>query len=211
MDGQQFKTEQEHFWAGEFGREYITRNTSERYLASNTAMFSRILSRTDRVDSLIELGANIGLNLEALQSLLPKAEMAAVEINETACQQLQQRLPAVAVEQCSILEMEARRTFDLALIKTVLIHVNPDELPGVYDMLAKLSSRYVVIAEYYNPAPVTVEYRGHSQRLFKRDFAGEFLDRHPQFEPVDYGFVWHRDPQFPQDDMTWFLLRRRDQ
>jgi spore coat polysaccharide biosynthesis protein SpsF len=25
---------------------------------------------------------------------------------------------------------------------------------------------------------------------------------------VDYGFAYHRDPAFPQDDITWFLLEK---
>jgi spore coat polysaccharide biosynthesis protein SpsF len=26
---------------------------------------------------------------------------------------------------------------------------------------------------------------------------------------VDYGFAYRRDPNFPQDDITWFLLEKR--
>ena len=59
------------------------------------------------------------------------------------------------------------------------------------------------------PAPVAIPYRGHSDRLFKRDFAGEILDRHPQLQLVDYGFAYRRDPNFPQDDITWFLMEKR--
>ncbi|QVL50178.1 MAG: hypothetical protein KFB96_06875 [Thiocapsa sp.] len=44
--------------------------------------------------------------------------------------------------------------------------------------------------------------------MFKRDFAGEMLDRYPDLELIDYGFIYRRDPVFPQDDMTWFLLQR---
>jgi spore coat polysaccharide biosynthesis protein SpsF len=45
--------------------------------------------------------------------------------------------------------------------------------------------------------------------LFKRDFAGEIMERHPQMQLVDYGFSYRRDPNFPQDDITWFLMERR--
>jgi len=44
--------------------------------------------------------------------------------------------------------------------------------------------------------------------LFKRDFAGEMLDRFKDLELLDYGFVYHRDNNFPQDDLNWFLLRK---
>ena len=100
--------------------------------------------------------------------------------------------------------------FDLVLIKGVLIHINPDYLPQVYETLYQSTGRYLLISEYYNPTPVQVSYRGHSDRLFKRDFCGEFLDHYPDFELIDYGFVYHRDPNFPQDDTTWFLLERNE-
>lgn len=50
-------------------------------------------------------------------------------------------------------------------------------------------------------------YRGHARRLFKRDFAGEMIDRYG-LSLVDYGFVYHRDAVSPQDDVTWFLMER---
>ena len=82
------------------------------------------------------------------------------------------------------------------LIKTVLIHINPDALPEVYERLYKSSKQYICVAEYYNPTPVVVEYRGHTERLFKRDFAGELMDQFPDLKLVDYGFVYHRDNAF---------------
>jgi len=51
-------------------------------------------------------------------------------------------------------------------------------------------------------------YRDHTDRLFKRDFTGEMLDMFSDLELVDYGFVYRRDPIFPQDDITWFLLEK---
>jgi len=68
------------------------------------------------------------------------------------------------------------------------------------------SRRLILVAEYYNPTPVAVPYRGHTDRLFKRDFAGELLDRHPDLNLIDYGFAYRRDPVMPMDDATWFLL-----
>jgi spore coat polysaccharide biosynthesis protein SpsF len=55
---------------------------------------------------------------------------------------------------------------------------------------------------------VEVLYRGHTSKLFKRDFAGEMLDTYPDLSMVDYGFVYSRDNNFPQDDVTWFLLEK---
>ena len=69
--------------------------------------------------------------------------------------------------------------------------------------------RYLLVAEYYNPSPVTIPYRGHENRLFKRDFAGEILEKYPSMTLIDYGFAYRNDPSFPQDDITWFLLEKK--
>ena len=63
--------------------------------------------------------------------------------------------------------------------------------------------------EYYNPVPVQIDYRGHQGKLFKRDFAGEMLERHANFKLLDYGFAYRKDPSFPQDDITWFLMEKK--
>ena len=203
-----FRTKQEEFWAGEFGDEYTARNRGLDWVASNIALFSKILARTDSVRTVLEFGANIGLNLEAIRQLLPAAELSAIEINATAADQLR-RLDYVRVYQASLLDYSPDYQRDFVLVKGVLIHLAPDFLPKVYDLLYRTSSRYICLAEYYNPSPVSVPYRGHQDRLFKRDFAGELLGRFRDVRLIDYGFVYHGDPKFPQDDITWFLLEKQ--
>lgn len=204
-----FKTEQEAFWAGEFGNTYIERNQGDTLLAANLDFFSKALRATRGLQSCIEFGANIGMNLKAIQLLHPTLNASAIEINAAAATQLREVIAADNVHNSSILEFEPSRTYDLTLIKGVLIHINPNELPQVYDKLVASCGRYLMVAEYYNPAPVTIPYRGHADRLFKRDFAGEIMDRHPQLQLLDYGFAYRRDPNFPQDDITWFLMEKK--
>ncbi|OLN24026.1 pseudaminic acid biosynthesis-associated methylase [Domibacillus antri] len=201
----EFKTEQEKFWAEDFGKEYIQRNQNH---SVNIPLFSTILSRTHSVNSVIEFGSNIGLNLKAIRELLPSANLSAIEINPDAVKYLEQ-LGNIEIYNQSILDYTANDQYDFVLIKGVLIHINPDFLKDVYERLYKSSSKYICIAEYYNPTPVEIDYRGHEGKLFKRDFAGEMLDKYPDLELVDYGFVYHRDYNFPQDDTTWFLLKKR--
>lgn len=205
---QQYKTDQEAFWAGTFGTEYIQRNQGDALLASNLDFFAKALRSAGPVASCIEFGANIGMNLKALRLLRPELDCHAIEINADAARLLSEVIPAPNIHQGSILEFQPRRTWDLALIKGVLIHINPSALPQVYDQLVAATGRYLLVAEYYNPAPVAIPYRGHGDRLFKRDFAGEILDQHPEMRLVDYGFAYRRDPVYPQDDITWFLLEK---
>ena len=202
-----FKTEQEIFWAGGFGDDYVSRNKSARLFASNTAFFSKIIPRTTGVKSLLEFGANIGMNLHAIRSLLPDIELSAIEINQYAVSELR-KIDHISIYPQSILDFSPERTWDFILIKGVLIHIDPESLKQVYDLLYRSSGRYICVAEYYNPSPVEVKYRGHSGKLFKRDFAGEMLDQFPGLKLLDYGFTYHRDINFPQDDITWFLMKK---
>ena len=204
-----FKTEQEFFWAGQFGTDYIDRNQGDKLLAANLNFFVKSLSSARGIDSCVEFGANIGMNLRALKLLHPSQEQHGIEINSDAAKQLAQLVGPQNVFEGSILAYQPVRTFDLVLIKGVLIHINPAELATVYDRLYKSTGKYLMVAEYYNPAPVAIPYRGHNDRLFKRDFAGEMLDAYPDLSLVDYGFAYRRDPNFPQDDITWFLMQKR--
>lgn len=207
-----YQTEQENFWSGDFGDQYIERNGNTReFVASAIGLFSRILCRTEGIHSVIEFGPNIGLNLKAIRLLLPHVGVAAVEINHKAVQQLRDDAffeRQIQVYEQSVLEYQPAETYDLALAAGVLIHIHPDALPQVYETLYRSSRKYICISEYYNPAPVEIPYRGHQGKLFKRDFAGEFLDRYPDCKLVDYGFQYHRDQNFPGDDRIWFLLEK---
>ena len=204
-----YKTDQEAFWAGDFGKDYINRNQGDALLASNLDFFSKALRQARGIKNCIEFGANIGMNLKALQLLHPRIDAHAIEINAEAAKQLGAVIPQANIYHNSILDFEPLRQWDLTLIKGVLIHMNPEMLPNVYDKLFATCGRYLLVAEYYNPAPVAITYRGHNDRLFKRDFAGELMDRHPKLQLVDYGFAYRRDPNFPQDDITWFLMEKR--
>jgi len=211
MNTPTFKTDQENFWAGQFGIDYIDRNQGPALLASNLDFFVKALKQARQLTSCIEFGANIGMNLKALRLLFPQIDAHGIEINPTAAQELRQAIPAENVYPASILDFQPSRTWDLTVIKGVLIHINPEALPTVYDKLVESCKRYLLVAEYYNPSPVTIPYRGHNDRLFKRDFAGEIMERHPQMTLIDYGFAYKRDPNFPQDDITWFLMEKMHQ
>ena len=202
-----FRTEQEAFWAGDFGDAYIERNKGEKLITSNMILFGKILRSAPGVRSVVELGCNIGLNLQALNRIDPEIALHAYEINARAVETARALGIAEIHHQTVLEEIPADRTYDLAFTKGVLIHIHPEELTRVYDNLHALSRRYIMVCESFNPTPVTVNYRGNTDRLFKRDFAGEMMDRFG-LRLVDYGFVYRRDNYFPQDDTNWFLLEK---
>lgn len=201
-----FKTDQEAFWAGSFGDQYIERNQSERLLTSKIVMFSKMLEAAHGVASVRELGCNIGLNLLALHRLNPDLQLEGVEINAKAAEAAI-RLNVADITHGSALEPIEADPVDLTFTAGVLIHIDPEHLGSIYQNLVTGSSRYVLVAEYFNPSPVEIPYRGHARRLFKRDFAGDLMDQFG-LNLVDYGFIYKRDKWAPQDNLNWFLLEK---
>ena len=203
-----YETDQEEFWAGEFGNDYTERNSQDLLLRSKLIRLQRILSRTTSVQSIVELGCNRGLNLQALNHLESTLELEGYEINATAAQKAE-GLNLGRINCGTITEaIENTRQFDLSFTSGVLIHIHPAKLDKVYKNLVKLSRRYILIIEYYNPTPTEVIYRGERERLFKRDFAGELMDGY-NLALVDYGFSYHRERFLMNDDSSWFLLEKR--
>lgn len=199
------------FWAGEFGDEYTDRNSGDDMMKSNIMLFKRIVKSPWLVRSVMELGCNKGLNLIALDFLDPTLSIAGVDCNKKSLQEAEAFFSGkdnARFYHGDIATFKINTTYDMVFTKGVLIHIPPDTLEKVYEIMYNLSKRYIMVAEYYNPVPVEIEYRGHDGKLWKRDFAGELLERFP-LKLVDYGFWYHRD-KFPQDDITWFLLEKED-
>jgi pseudaminic acid biosynthesis-associated methylase len=198
--------EQEKFWKGGFGDEYIERNKLDA-ISSNIAFFSEIIGKTNNIKSVLEFGCNVGNNLRAIERIIPNSELYGVEINSKAVEILKNS-SNVNVEECSIINYVPSRKFDLVLVKAVLIHVDQNELNSIYKNIYDCADKYIIIAEYYSPTPAPVIYRGNKNKLCKRDFAGEFMQQYPDTSLLDYGFKYHKDNVFPQDDITWFLIKK---
>lgn len=198
------------FWRGEFGNAYSERNAAQaKAMANRRAMWRRILEVTDPAPaSILEIGANVGLNLRAL-SEIADAELHAVEPNEKARDILQASglLAADHVHDGSAAALPmGDGSVEFAFTCGVLIHISPDDLLPSCREIHRASSRFILCAEYFNPTPVEEEYRGHSGVLFKRDFGSFWLDNFTDLELVDYGFFWKRATGL--DDLTWWLLRK---
>ncbi len=168
------------------------------------------MKRTGPIQSCFEIGCNRGLNLDAIKTLLPACVTKGLEINAYAVEESTRK--GHQVFNRSILTVPPDSTAaggaDLTFASGVLIHIEPECLDTAYDFLFTTSKKFVLVSEYFSPQPVSVSYRGHQNRLFKRDFAGELWAKFPSLRLVDYGFVWSKDPVAPKDDTTWFLFQK---
>jgi len=204
----EYQTKAEKYWHGDWGDAWTDRNVSDKIIASKIALFSKILDKACGVRTVLEFGPNVGQSLLAIRALLPDAACCGVEINVKAAQSLKENIPTCEVIEGSILDVALSDTFDLVFTSGVLVCITEESILCAYDQIYNSSNSYIALIEYYNPTPTEISYRGEKGLLFKRDFAGEMLERFPDLSLVDYGFVYHRDPNFPQDDINWFLLKK---
>ena len=196
------KTTQEIFWEGDFGDDYINRN-SDKYRINN---FSKILlNNRININNVIEFGANIGLNLDAIKLLLPECETFGIEINKKAFDKLSIKHESFLG---SIYEYSNNKKYDLSFSSGVLIHQDPTKLNSFYEKLYESSNKYILLIEYFSPAPTEIKYRGHDEKLFKRDFAKELWSKYKNLQLIDYGFFWSMDEICNGDDTNWFLFQK---
>ncbi len=198
-------------WRGSFGDAYVDRNRADPdVMQARSAMWRRILAPIADASpqSILEVGANIGLNMRALRELT-RAELYAVEPNDRAREVLVNEgiVPANrainAVANALPLEDNA---VDLGFTCGVLIHVPPKNLLPSCREIHRVSRRFVACIEYFSVQPEEIEYRGQKSMLFKRDFGAFWLDNFPDLRLVDYGFFWRRATGL--DNLTWWLFKK---
>lgn len=202
-------TEQELFWKGKFGSGYAARNDGFDQRVAAKAW--RIMLRRARgIQSVLECGSNIGRNLGTLRRVLPRASQALIEIFPEAYRVAVDRVKPKQSFCGSILESHFKpASFDLVFTCGVLIHIAPGELEANCRKIVDYSKKYVLVSEYFNRTPVSIDYHGQKDKLFKRDF-GKFYLENFKLKLVDYGFLWsHEFEAAGFDDMTWWLFCKK--
>ena len=206
------ETEQVKFWRGDFGDTYVDRNaTSHEHMKMRLSMWVRIFQymAADMPKSVLEIGPNIGLNIRAMK-MLCEAEYFAVEPNEKARQILieQNVLPAENLQNAFAGDFIVPQTpVDLAFTSGVLIHIHHDDLLAACENIYKSSGKYIVCYEYFSDKPEIIQYRGHGDKLFKRDYGSFWLENFPDLKCLGYGFEWK--PMTGMDNATWWVFEKR--
>ena len=202
--------QQADHWAGAAGNDYAARSPGD--LHSMVYFWQELLMRNlgkgFQPTSVIEFGAGMGTNLQAIGELDKRVHRTGVEINQDTCLHLSEHCESMI---CSPLQaMKPLPPADMTYTRGVLIHIPEPDLNHVLDLLYHSSNRWIMVAEYYAPKREMITYRGEPAKLWRDDFAGRMLDRCPDLELHDYGFVYHRDPMkdASQDDVTWFLMEK---
>ena len=158
--------------------------------------------------SVLELGCNIGRNLGVLRKLFPKISLNAVELNAQALDVADANYKLDSKFAGSILEFQTDEFFDLVFTSGVLIHIHPDNLLITMKKMFDFSRRYIIMVEYFNRTPVTIDYRGEKNKLFKCDFGKLFIENFP-VKLIDVGFLWgHIYDNAGFDDVTFWVFEK---
>jgi pseudaminic acid biosynthesis-associated methylase len=195
----------EALWSGDFGNDYVERNLRAYHERGD---FWTSLLTTMRPASVLEVGSNVGGNLQWVTQVVPPEQVVGIDVNRMALQELQERLPGVRGVESSARELPFDdRSFELVFTMGVLIHQPDESLPAVMDEMVRVSSRYVLCGEYGGEETTEIPYRGYRNALFRRDYGGLFATRfRAELQLAFSGFLGTEDGF---DNVTWWLFERK--
>ncbi len=202
-------TPQELFWKNTIAESYTEDNSVFNEQLGLIA-WERILSTIDKseIASYLDCGSNIGRNIAFLKKVLPEASSNIIELSREPYDKCLRDFKIKRSFLGPIKVAEFDTSFDLVFTSGVLIHINPDDLLTTMRHMYEMSSRYILIAEYFNRTPVMINYRGEDDKLFKRDFGKLFIENFP-CKILDYGFLWgHEFDLAGFDDITYWLFEK---
>jgi pseudaminic acid biosynthesis-associated methylase len=211
-------SQQTETWRGSFGRAYTDRNRFddadafnafyvERYGFTKDELNTRHLANLPRDMRFLEVGCNIGNQLESI-GRLGFRRLYGVELQRAAVEAAHSERPELDIVEGSALDLPFRDGFaDLVFTNNVLIHMAPDYLGRVMDEMHRVSGRYIWGFEYYSPTLVEIPYRGQVDLLWKADYGQMFLDRFEDLALVDWQTFQYRSQPDLVDKM--YLLEKR--
>jgi pseudaminic acid biosynthesis-associated methylase len=205
-----YNNEQENFWATTYAADYIKKNSSFDHQVGAKAWAKMLHGTQGTINNFLECGCNIGRNIEQIKMVLPDARPSIIEISEPAFKFVTSHYDFEHAFNGAILDSTFDdASFDLVFTMGVLIHINPDQLLEHMERMFRYSNKYILMGEYFNRTPVSIEYQGENDKLFKRDFGKLFIEN-LNVNLLDYGFLWgHIYDIAGFDDVTWWLFEKR--
>lgn len=194
----------ENLWNSEFGDDYVDRNQT---VGDHRAPFWKMILSEFPSQSVLEVGCNIGANLQWIASLVPPHNVYGIDVNKKALRELRERVPDVNSLWCPARDLPFRdRWFDMVFSMGVLIHQPESTLPLVMSEIVRCSKRYVLCVEYHSEETVELAYRDQTGALFKRNYLRIYQELFPELELRKQGFL-SRDEGW--DDVTYWMFEKK--
>ena len=191
-------------WQGQFGDDYTARQPSN--IDERREFWRGIIPR--RVGSILEVGANTGLNLDAIIQF-SNADLYACEPNNNARLTLNMKdttwgrnVTSDTADDLSFMD----GLVDLVFTCGVLIHISPDKLLPSMREIHRVSRQWIITAEYFAPQEEMVPYRGYDNALWRRDYGSLWLDNFPDLRCHSCQFAWKRTTGM--DNLTVWIFEK---
>ncbi|KKM70072.1 hypothetical protein LCGC14_1444360 [marine sediment metagenome] len=185
-------SKQSQAWASEFGKEYTDRNNmsieemdtmyEKQYGISRSDMNHQFLGYMDRNIRILEVGSNIGLQLQFLQKAGFK-NLYGIEISPYAVELSKSLTKNVNIIQGYAQDMPFKDNyFDVVFTSGVLIHINPDEVSDIMREMYRCTMFFIWGFEYFSYELQAIKYREAKETtdlLWKADFPKLFRRSFP--------------------------------
>lgn len=197
--------ELERMWKGEFGDQYVVRNSVD--YPARVGFWERTLARFPS-QSLLEVGCAHGDNFRYMRGLIDLHRTCGVDVNALSLDTLRAASTEVGAVQGVARSLPIRdRSFDAVVTIGLLIHQPDSTLGEVVADIARCSNRWLMFGEYSATEPTEIEYRGRAGILFKRDYVRIVNDLCPDFRHVTTEELTLDADGF--DRVTWGVFERR--
>jgi len=171
---------QEHFWDGEFGKDYTDRNTrvdedlnkiyQTWYNVTRKEMNEAFLGSLPKDTRILEVGCNTGMQLANLKSM-GFTSLYGIELQAYAVQKAKDYTQGINIIQGSAFDIPFKDGFfDLVFTSGVLIHIAPENLPLVFSEMHRCSKKYIWGFEYFAEDVTSIKYRGNEGFLWKANY-----------------------------------------
>ena len=210
------KSNQEISWEGAFGRDYTNRNPASidemdklyttQFGITRADLNLEFLNRFDHSIRILEVGANLGSQLQGLQKI-GFTNLYGIELQPYAVEVSKENTKNINLIQGSAFDIPFKDSyFDLVFTSGVLIHINPDDLNAAMMEIYRCTGEYIWGFEYYADKYSEIPYRGRRNLLWKAPFAKLYLDEFGDLELVKEKRIKYLD----NDNVdSMFLIRKR--
>ena len=209
-------TDQTQQWSSEFGKEYTDRNPhtieimdalyKKQFGVTRTELNLMFLSNLDRSIKILEVGSNVGTQLQGLQGI-GFENLYGIELQAHAVEVSKQNTKNINLIQGSAFDIPFKDSyFDLVFTSGVLIHISPGDLNIAMREIYRCTNEYIWGFEYYADQYTEIPYRGRRNLLWKADFERLYQDEFRELELVKEKRIKYLD----NDNVdSMFLIRKR--
>jgi len=203
-------------WDSDFGKEYTDRNAhsltelDEMYRTNfgitKTQMNEQFVGDLDRSTKILEVGANVGNQLQGLQKM-GFDNLYGIELQSYAVELSKKRTNNINLITGSAFDIPFKNDFfDLVFTAGVLIHISPNDIKNALLEIHRCSKKYIWGFEYFAESYTEVNYRGNDNLLWKTDFSKLYLDTFSNLELVKEERFKYKE----NDNVdSMFLLKRK--